>query len=92
MGGNMSGMRGGDLEQLQTLENAFRTQKGAVETLKTRISTALTNTAWQGPQAERFRADWTNEFSAGLRKLQEALESNANFVKTARTNIQEMTR
>ena len=87
----MSNMVGGSLEQMQILEQQFTTDALAVSELQRRISTAVGNTTWTGPAADRFRSEWHGTFVSALTRLQEALTENASVVRNRRHAIQTAT-
>ena len=64
---------GGEVEQLAQLKSSFDRQTQAVEQVAATIRGDLANTVWEGPAAERFRAQWSSEYEPALRKLQAAL-------------------
>lgn len=73
-------MYGADLEQLRHLAGTFRTEAAQVAELRRRITTTLQSTAWTGPAAERFRAEWEANFATALTRLDGALHENARLV------------
>ena len=64
---------GGEVEQLGQLRSSFDRQAQTVDQVAATIRGDLGNTVWEGPAAERFRAQWTSEYEPALRKLQAAL-------------------
>lgn len=83
----MPNMMGGDLEQLQALEQEFRTDSQAVQDLRARITNVLSGTAWTGPASEHFREEWNGTFSTALSNLGSALQDNATVVSSRRQAI-----
>ena len=83
----MASMVGGDLEQLQVLEQQFRSDSQGVSELRTRITNVLGNTAWTGPAADQFRQEWAGNFSTVLNNLAAALQENATLVANRRQAI-----
>ena len=83
----MASMVGGDLEQLQMLEQQFRNDSQAVSELRSRITSVLASTAWTGPAADRFRQEWSGSFSASLGSLAGALQDNAGLIASRRQAI-----
>jgi uncharacterized protein YukE len=83
----MTAMVGGDLEQLQVLEQEFRVDAQAVADLRARISTVLAGTAWTGPAANQFRDEWQGTFSTALQQLTAALSENATLIGNRRQAI-----
>lgn len=65
---------GGDLEQLLALQNTFTRNSRLIEELRTSVSSELGGVRWEGPAADRFRELWSGDFSAALRRIQEALD------------------
>ena len=86
-GMDMTAMVGGDLEQLQVLEQEFRADAQAVVDLRARISSVLAGTAWTGPAANQFREEWQGTFSTALNQLSAALTQNAALVANRRQAI-----
>src|SRR5690349_3925708 len=86
-GGHMPSMVGGDLEQLQVLEQQFRNDSQAVAELRSRITSVLASTAWTGPAADRFRQEWNGSFSSALGNLSAALQDNAGLIASRRQAI-----
>lgn len=62
---------GADVDQLDLLGKEMRRQAQVLRDLVTSISSALRSTTWNGPDAERFR----NEWSGGLVRLTAAAAS-----------------
>src|SRR4051812_31236647 len=83
----MATMVGGDLEQLQMLEQQFRNDSQAVAELRARITNVLASTAWTGPAAEQFRQEWNGTFSSALNSLAASLQDNAGVVANRRQAI-----
>ena len=46
-----------------------------------RIDSALLNTQWTGPAADRFRQEWVEQFKKALMTLSDALGQNAAAVR-----------
>ncbi len=80
-------MVGGNLEQLDGLERSFHTESQNVAQLVSRITTTINATTWLGPAAQRFKEDWTQNFSRSLAQLQQALDQQAAFVANRRAAI-----
>jgi uncharacterized protein YukE len=75
------GMQGADIMQMQQLEQRLRQESGAVNELMGRINSALQNTQWTGPAADRFKQEWNDQFVKALNTLAQALGQNADAVK-----------
>lgn len=80
-------MVGGNLEQLDGLERSFRTESQNVGQLISRINGTLNGTTWLGPAAQRFKNEWTTNFSRSLQQLQQALDQQAAYVAGRRQAI-----
>lgn len=65
---------GAGIEQLAELKTTFDREAQTVESLLTTVSGRLADTDWEGPAADRFRAQWASEFEPSLRTLRTALE------------------
>lgn len=70
----MPGRIGASIEGLTELKTTFDSQAQRIEELISTISGRLSNTAWEGPAAERFRGQWGSDFEPALRNLRSALE------------------
>ena len=75
-----AGMQGADLADMERLRTTFTRNAGEVRTLQAQINGVVQSAAWTGSAADAFRAQWDGEFSAGLRKLVDALEAQAQVV------------
>ena len=65
---------GGDVEQLLALQNTFTRNSRLIEELRSSVTAELSGVRWEGPAADRFRAQWSGDFSTALRRIQEALD------------------
>ena len=79
---------GADLEQLAALRAALLRQAQTVEQMATELRGQLGATTWQGPAAERFRAQWSSEFEPALRRIQAALQDAGTDVGRHRDALQ----
>jgi WXG100 family type VII secretion target len=75
-----AGMQGADLGDMERLRGTFTRNAGEVRTLQAQINGVVHSAAWTGSAADAFRAQWDGEFSAGLRRLVEALDAQAQLV------------
>jgi WXG100 family type VII secretion target len=75
-----AGMQGADLADMERLRATFTRNAGEVRTLQSQINGVVHSAAWTGSAADAFRAQWDGEFSAGLRRLVEALDAQAGVV------------
>ncbi len=81
----MSNVWGLDVEGVRTLGRTLDTEAEAIETTITRLTTALSNTQWSGPDATAFRSEWESTHVRSLRNASQALRTTA---QAARTNAQ----
>jgi WXG100 family type VII secretion target len=75
-----AGMQGADLADMERMRATFTRNAGEVRTLQSQINGVVHSAQWTGSAADAFRAQWDGEFSAGLRKLVDALEAQAQVV------------
>lgn len=59
--------------ELRTLDNRCRSEAQQIEQVKLRVGSAIANTDWDSPAAQRFRSNWDADFRPVLDKLYEAL-------------------
>jgi uncharacterized protein YukE len=81
---------GGDTEQLQALNAAFLHEQTNVENLIAQINSSLGATWWIGPQADRFREEWSGSFLPNLNSLAAALGECAANVQQHMVGFQEV--
>jgi uncharacterized protein YukE len=74
----------GDIEQLLALQNTLTRNSRLIEELTTSISGELSAVRWEGPAADRFRSQWSGEFTTALRRIQEALTEASTEVSRRR--------
>ena len=70
----MAGIIGADVEQLHQLGDQLRSKRGEIEGLISTVSSALANTAWQGPARDRFEGEWHSSFRPALGRLMDAFD------------------
>lgn len=70
----------GDTTQMTELAGTFVRAAGDVAALVATLDAPVHATTWTGPAAERFRTQWDTEFAPTLRRLEEALSTNATVV------------
>lgn len=75
------GMTGADIAQMEQLERTLSQESQAVKELQQRIHNTLMSTNWTGPAADRFKQEWSENFSKALNTLSDALGQNAAAVK-----------
>ena len=68
---------GASMEEMKDLEAALSREAGTVHGLASQVASQLEATWWVGPAADRFRAQWANEFQPMLTQLHESLASSS---------------
>jgi uncharacterized protein YukE len=79
---------GGNIEQMQSLNQQFNKQAEQVDALIAAISGQLDNTWWIGPRAEAFKGEWGQKFVPTLKQLRDALRAAGQDVKTTAERLQ----
>lgn len=82
-------MVGGNIAEMQQLEQQFQREGQAVGELKARITGVLNATTWTGPAADRFKQEWHDQYARALDALQRALEENAGVVRNRRAALEQ---
>ena len=82
-----NGIIGADVEQLHALGDTLRSKPADIDALISTVTSALSNTAWQGPARERFESDWHQSFSPALHKMQDAFDAAGNECKSRATAL-----
>ena len=81
-----AGMVGANLEQMAAMSREFLNQSQVVEQLVSVLDGHVANTAWQGPNADRFRQAW-GPFKKSLFDLRQLLDETHAGVSTNAANI-----
>jgi uncharacterized protein YukE len=79
---------GADTEQLHNLGAKLKSQMEVIDTLTATVTSALSNTIWEGPARERFEGDWHNSFSPALRNLKDAFQAAGSECQNRATALQ----
>ena len=85
----MSGLIGGDVEQLQLLGDNLQLKQGNIDEIISAIRSALGNTVWQGHARDRFENDWHASFEPALGRMKEAFDAAGNECKSRATALQQ---
>ena len=85
----MSGMWGGDVEQLTQLGHSLQLRTGDISEITSTVDNALANTLWTGPARDRFESEWHGSFKSALAKMTEAFEAAGNDVKRRAVGLQQ---
>ena len=78
----MSGLIGGDVDQLHQLGDQLKLKQGDIDQIIGAVRTALGNTVWQGPARDRFEGEWRSSFEPALGRMKEAFEAAGNECKS----------
>ena len=84
----MSGLIGGDVDQLHQLGNDLELKQGNIDEIISAVRGALANTVWQGPARDRFENDWHSSFEPALGRMKEAFDAAGNECKSRATALQ----
>ncbi len=81
------GIIGADVEQLHQLGDQLQMKPADIEALIIDVTSALANTAWQGPARDRFESEWHSSFRPALGRLKEAFDAAGNECKSRATAL-----
>jgi uncharacterized protein YukE len=77
----MSNMYGLDVQAVRTLGSQLNSEADALDSTLRKLTTALEQTQWVGPDATKFRNEWQSQHSVALRNVIEALRATSNSAK-----------
>lgn len=80
---------GADVDELNALANQMDQASRTLATSRARISAQVSNSAWVGPVADRFRSEWS---STNSRRIVSAVDLLSSAATTLHQNAQEQTR
>jgi WXG100 family type VII secretion target len=88
----MAGMQGADIEQLRALAGKFKSEAGNLATLIGHLQSATrsSDSYWKGPNADRFRSEWSQLKPTFDKFVQTLHDANKSAGDNA-TNIQNAT-
>ena len=66
---------GADVDQLKTLGTKLTTGADAIEAQKNELTSRLDTVQWTGPDAQKFRDEWSGTHMVSLNKVVEALRT-----------------
>jgi uncharacterized protein YukE len=72
---------GADVDQLRELGNKLNTGANEIDSQRNLLNSALDNTQWEGPDADRFKEQWRGEHTSKLKQISEALRDAGNRAK-----------
>jgi hypothetical protein len=65
---------GADVAQLRNLGNKLQAGAAEIENQKSMLQRVLSDTTWEGPDANAFRSEWNGAHTTSLTKVAEALK------------------
>jgi hypothetical protein len=71
---NLMAIWGADVAQLKNLGSKLQAGSSEIENQKSMLTKALDSTQWMGPDAEKFRSEWSGQHVASLTKVAQALQ------------------
>jgi len=77
---------GGELPTLRALYNELTSAAPSIEETTTKVTTALDNAVWTGPNSDAFRSQWA-EFKVTLGKIQQVMVDASLDVKRQNNDL-----
>jgi uncharacterized protein YukE len=77
----MSNMYGLDVQAVRTLGTQLSSEADQLEATVRKLTSALEQTQWVGPDATKFRNEWQSQHSVALRNVVEALRQTSTNAK-----------
>ena len=77
---------GADVQQLRQLGSKLQAGATEIDNQKSNLNSLLQSTNWKGPDADKFRNEWSGTHTAMLTKVAEALKEAGD---KARRNAEE---
>lgn len=71
---------GADVDQLDTIVRDFRTANSDLTAMIAKLDGSVNAAWWQGPDADQFRGDWSQQFKSQLNNVAAALDNTATAV------------
>jgi hypothetical protein len=65
---------GADIAQLKTLGSKLQAGSSEIEKQKSTLTKVLEGTDWKGPDADKFRSEWSGQHVSALAKVAQALQ------------------
>lgn len=72
---------GADVEQLRGLGGKLQAGAEVILEQRSQLNAALNQTDWKGPDADKFRDEWTSQHAGNLQKVADALREASNDAK-----------
>jgi uncharacterized protein YukE len=73
---------GMSIEEVRATAGSMDAQAARIEATLSRLARLLSSTAWTGPDADRFRSDWSSVHAPRIRKAAQDVRSSAGKVRT----------
>jgi uncharacterized protein YukE len=86
----MTNRVGGDIGDLQNLEGSLRRRGQDIQGVRSEITNLIQGTWWVGPSADRFKEEWSSQYSSMLQKLEQAMGDLATEVQRRREQLQQI--
>jgi len=74
----MSSMYGADVSQLRSLAAQFDRNADNLDRIRGTVGSVIQVSAWQGPEAGRFRSQWAGDYSSRVAAASRLLRDGAN--------------
>lgn len=71
---------GMDIQAARDLVRVMNSDSDTINQLTARLTQVLEGTAWFGPDAQRFRSDWSGQYVPALQNVVRALQENAQVL------------
>lgn len=68
---------GMDIQAARDLVRVMNSDSDTINQLTARLTQQLESTTWLGPDAQRFRGDWSGQYVPALQNVVRALQENA---------------
>lgn len=72
---------GQDIEQVRQLGTQLDSKASDIETAISQLTSAVQSVQWEGPDAKRFKSDWTSTHVPKLRQVIQALRDASQSAK-----------
>ena len=73
---------GGDIPAMERLHGQLVQKSQEIQRLRSELTNLVNGTYWEGPAAQRFRTDWSGQYSPNLTKLDQALNELGRAVQS----------
>ncbi len=80
------GVYGQDIAEVNKLATQLNSKAEEIQQIVTQLSSAVSSVQWMGPDADRFRSDWSSQHTAKLKAVVSALQAAS---QSAKKNAQE---